>query len=84
LLDAYGSTIALGWLKERLKRITSGTLRLQELRELLVLVAKSGFKETYRKNIPWQQMKLKMIGLRFFSTNEGYIGFGPGCCEPGR
>ena len=80
LLDAYSWALSVGWLEER--HTLKGRLNLQEFNKILLKEALPSINVDNTEITDVFQKSL--IGRRFLSTDQGYIGFGTNYCKPGK
>jgi len=83
LLDAYTVTFALGALRDRLIPKFSTFVNIEAFKAILAKAAMMESQNYHELSIPWKGVMRFIRDRRFFTTKDGYIGFGPELIQKG-
>ena len=85
LLDTYAITFALGILQHRINPQYPLLPSIEEFKNVLKTAAMTDNQNNHQLYFPWKEVLTNyIIGRRFFSTEDGHIGFGPESMQTGK
>ena len=84
LLDTYAIFFALGVLRHRVNPQYPDTPSIEEFKNILNMAVLTDNQKNHELSFPWTEVTNHIIGRRFFSTEDGHIGFGPESTQTGK